>query len=207
MQTMEFTHQTMHAQKQHNQQQQKHLKIKQEPRGQSQMLTGNQSSPNGMMNTMNPNINLNMSSPQMIGDGTQIDSNVAKVQMKSMMAHNILNMNNQSNQVNAMNSNMIGQNQVMNATMSQNGMINMVNTNHVNIDMNHIDMSCENELMHQKQQQMMRNKAMHMSGARPPPPEYKNNQIQLMGNQRIPQTNDQFPPNIRHMPTNGMHYK
>lgn len=200
---MEFAQQAIHAQQQKKHQKQ-HLKIKQEPMPQ-QILTANQTSPNGMLSAMNPNSTMSITSPQMLADGSSIDSNVNKVTMKAMMAQGMINASNQSNQVNQLNTNMIISGQVMNATMSQNSIINVVGGGHVNTDLNRMEIACGNELMHQKQQ-LMRNKAMHLAGARPPPPEYKNNVIAMMGNQRIPQNNEQFPPAIRHM-QNNMHYK
>lgn len=197
---LEFAQQAIHAQQQKKHQKQ-HLKIKQEPMPQ-QILTANQTSPNGMLNAMNPNAAMSIASPQMLADAASIDSSVNKATMKAMMAQGMMSATNQSNQVNQLNPNMIISGQVMNATMAQNGIIGAVGAGHVNADLNRMEIACGNELMHQKQQ-LMRNKAMHLAGARPPPPEYKNNVIAMMGNQRIPQNNEQFPPAIRHM----QHYK
>lgn len=156
------------------------------------------------------------------GGGGNTMSVISNTSIKTMMSQGMC-LKGASN-ANAMNQSM--GNSVLNAAMGHNGsnIINNIDMNasmaaNARNDMDATDVSSlmtpdQNQLMHQQQHQILRNKAMNMPsvGSRPPPPEYKGHT--LMPNQIIQQpTPNQFakvappPPNMRHLGPSGMFYK
>lgn len=234
MQSVDFVaaHQPLHQQVHNNQKQKLHhaqtSKIKQEPRNQSQLLTGNQGSfhqgaaairgvgapsPNDMGPVvMNRNMNINIQSSSGMSD-SPIDTGNGNESTMTVIPNASINtmcLKGSSN-VDVMNPNL--------GSRIRSNDSNII----INIDMNNQMTANPNACTDIKtnllqQQRMLGNKTMNMTGgvtSRPPPPEYKGNAIisnhvvqQSNGGNQFNQSNASKPPqNMRHMPPNGMFYK